>query len=500
MDLGKVLEIINKDRNKDEACFVFSLWKDPELYADYMNLNTGNDKTLKDKDAIFYYKLGRDMYKNGFRTFDGITLDTYLSTRPKIEKRFNEYGGMHEVEQLKSLIHTDNVDGYFDAIAKKNSLSMMAEKYEEIFDDVGRFDDATNEDVYNAFDLLNSSIALATGNNVEIEDLTISDDFLEDCDKGSAKGLDYSQNCPVLNYITLGIPLGEMTMFAGHSGVGKSSFLFENVVLPLNQQGVKVAVISNEMRSKDYKMLLLIHILTHDLGEETKDGKHKGYWDLTRKKIKMGGFSDEQWEMLRKAKDISKSDQYNGIRFVKMFENEASKTMKYMRKLACQGYQVIVWDTMKSDDVVDEIMWQSLMVNSRRIFQIASKNNIAIVPTYQLALSTSNQRFLDAGCLSNSKQIKEVFSEMLLARPLWQDEYSGEKHDVKPYTLKKEKDGTWKRDESIQLDPTKRYMVVFVEKTRNDEDRQQVLYEFNGRYNIWREIGRCVVINDHSGR
>ena len=34
-------------------------------------------------------------------------------------------------------------------------------------------------------------------------------------------------------------------------------------------------------------------------------------------------------------------------------------------------------------------------------------------------------------------------------------------------------------------------------KTRNDEDKQQVLYEVNGRFNSWKEIGYCTIINEH---
>ena len=488
MDLDKTLEIINKDRSKAEACFVFSLWKDPDLYADYLTLNTGADQTLKDKDAIFYYKLGRELYKNGFRTFDGITLDTFLSTRPKIEKKFNEYGGMNEVEQLKSLVSIDNVEAYFDAIAKRNSLSLLAEKYTEIFEDVGRFDDATNEDVYNAFDLLNSSVSLATGNDVKIEDLTLDDQYLQDCENGLAKGLDYGASCPILNYITLGIPKGDLTLLAGFSGTGKSSWAFENLILSLNKQGIKTAIISNEMRSEAYKNMLTAHILTKDMD----------YWGLTRKKLKMGGFTDEQKEKLKEAQKIS-HEKYNNIRFIKLFDNEIGRVIKFIRKLATQGYDMVFFDTFKGDDESEDNVWLKLITNSRKLFQIASKYNIAIVCTYQLALYAENQRYLGASCLSSSKQIKEVVSELIMMRYLWQDEYSGEKHDCKPYTLKKDKNGKYIRDESIQLDPTKKYIVFFLNKSRSDEDQQQVLMEFNGRYNSWREIGRCTILNDHKG-
>ena len=100
--------------------------------------------------------------------------------------------------------------------------------------------------------------------------------------------------------------------------------------------------------------------------------------------------------------------------------------------------------------------------------------------------------------LSNAKQIKEIFSEIVYIRTLWEDEYSGEKYDVKPYQLEKDTSGKYtKVRKIIDLDRDKKYAVAFLDKTRNDEDKQQVLYQFDGVYNRWKEIGFCSVINEH---
>ena len=485
MNLEETLTRINKDREKVEAAFVFSLWKDPELFGDYLTINDGKVKTLRNKDAQFYFDLGKALYLQGYRNFDSITVESYLSDKSSTKKQFETYGGYGEVKQLMGLIDTDNIDGYYDAITKKNTLCAIAAKCDELFDDVSRFDKATNEDIYATFDLMLNEVSLATHSDTKIENLLIDDEFIDECQSGMAVGLDYSENCPILNYITMGMPLGDMYMLAGHSGIGKSSFVFENFVLPLTHKGIKCAIISNEMRSRDYKFLLLAHVLTKELD----------YWELTRKKMKKGGMTQEQLNKMYEAKDIIER-KYASISFVKLFENNINSVTKYIRKLAHQGYQMIVWDTMKSDDEVDPIMWQMLLMNSRRVFNLASKLNINITTTFQLSLATQNQRFLDAGCLSNSKQVKEVFSEMVYLRLLWPDEYTGERYDVKPFKLTKTDTGATIKT-FIDLDKEKKYIIAFVDKTRNDEDKQQVLYEFNGRYNKWREIARCTVINEH---
>ena len=88
---------------------------------------------------------------------------------------------------------------------------------------------------------------------------------------------------------------------------------------------------------------------------------------------------------------------------------------------------------------------------------------------------------------------------MIYLRQLWDDEYTGEKHDCKAYRLKRDANGKLtKVKEMITLDKDKKYLVAFLDKTRNDEDKQTILYEWNGRYNKWTEIGYCTIYNDHA--
>ena len=122
----------------------------------------------------------------------------------------------------------------FDKIAKANALSMFAKKYDEMFNHVERFDQLSSEDVYNAFDLLNNSIALTSGNESKIEDLLIDEEYIKKCDSGLEVGLNFSKACPLLNYNLLGIPVGDISLIGASSGVGKSSFVFENFIICRN--------------------------------------------------------------------------------------------------------------------------------------------------------------------------------------------------------------------------------------------------------------------------
>lgn len=254
--------------------------------------------------------------------------------------------------------------------------------------------------------------------------------------------------------------------------------------MPLANDGTPCCILSNEMGVDTYKNLLLIHILTRELN----------YWKITRKKLKIGGFSSEELDLLKQAAVISK-DKYSHIKFVKLFDNDSSKIMKYIRRLSRTGTKAFFWDTFKNDDsAMDEKAWQQLLLNSRRIFNLVSKEQVALVTTFQLALYTTNQRFLDASCLSSSKQVKEVVSELVMMRRLWQDEYTGEKYDCHPFKYSRENP---KIKETFTLEKDKTYNVCILDKTRNDADKVCVLFEWQGAWNAWREIGYCTIVNEH---
>lgn len=487
MDVNEVVKKIEANRPQIEGSFVFSLWRDPQLYDDYKNVMEGKDKTLVNEDAIFYFLIGKALRQKGIQTFDNITVDTYLADKPNLRSHFESLGGWTQCANMIKLVNSENVEAYFDQISKMNTLKIMCKRCDEMFENVERFDKATNDDVYNAFELLNNSVALTTGHDSKVESIVADEKYIQECDEGQSVGIQYGKIATLLNNITLGLPIGDMFLLAAHSGSYKSSFLFNNIVLPVAENGEKVCIISNEMTASAYKNLLLVHVLTCDLN----------YWKITRKKLKLGHFTDEDKEMLSKAIKIEEA-KYSNIQFVKMFSSSTSDLVKYIKKLARSGTKVFVYDTMKSDDSSggSDHMWQNLLMDSRRIFQTVNKEQVCFVAAFQLALYTTNQRYLDAGCLSSSKQIKEVCSELLMIRLLWQDEYSNEKYDCEPYRYKKTDSGKYIKV-PILLDKDKTYVVIFVDKTRNDERGQCLLYQVNGAYNTWQEIGYCTIKNDH---
>ena len=175
-----------------------------------------------------------------------------------------------------------------------------------------------------------------------------------------------------------------------------------------------------------------------------------------------------------------------------MYDYDMKKVSKIARREAKRGMKVLVYDTMKYSGDGDSV-WTSLIDDSKDLFQICSKLDIAGVVSFQLAPSTKNKvRTLDETCLSNAKQVKEVFSEMVAFRDIWSDEFVGEDYDIKPYKVVKGEDGKYKK-EYHNLEKGKKYKIFFHFKTRNDEVGTALIYEYQGYQNKWIEKYFCTV-------
>lgn len=482
MDTKKAIEQINQGRDRVEAQFVFSLWNDPELYQNYARVNQGKDRTIRDNDAKFYFYLGRKLYEAGYRNFDHVTLETFLEGYKEIRKEYENRGGWKTVDDLKSIVNPNNIDAVFDKIAKMNNLTNICEEYEKKFSDPTLFESLSNDEVYTLFESINSNASITSGNVEQIEDLTISDEFVEHLKSGEDKGYSYSTYCPSLSYITMGAKPGSLYLVGGYSGTGKTSWVFQCMLMGLHAEGVKVAIISNEMKIDTYRILLLEHVLVHEFK----------YYGLPRKSLRTGKFGAEQEEMVRRAQQVI-NENYNDIKFVKLFDNNIEKIMMYMKRLKSMGVSVIFYDTFKADDNAEtDSVWQSLMFDARKIFQCASKLDICCITTYQLALHAENTRYLTASCLSNSKQIKEIYETMIYMRPVWDDEKNPtSKNYIRPYRF----DNGIKRE--LTMSDSYQYILVFVDKNRADEDKQVLLYQWKPSWNEWLEVGYAKVLNDH---
>jgi hypothetical protein len=87
--------------------------------------------------------------------------------------------------------------------------------------------------------------------------------------------------------------------------------------------------------------------------------------------------------------------------------------------------------------------------------------------------------------------IKEVANVILLMRKVLPEELDKESRMyMKPYRLIKDfETGKWSKTYLEDLDASKDYRLIFIDKNREGEDSKVLLYEFSGRSGTFTEIG-----------
>lgn len=474
-------EILLQNRQMLEANFIFCLWKDPELYGEYSKeLNPSKDFITP--DGVFYYSLGKELYDMEYQSFDEVTVYTYLQSNETLLEGFNRRGGQRTVNEIRDILDVNNVETYYDQLLKNNMLMKLYDKGFDVISEYNKFKKMTTSDLYDYFEYQLDNVFLNRGAGVKIEDLDIDDQFIEDCDAGIEKGLSYASTAPILNYLTLGLHLANVQIFGGYSGTGKTSFCMNTYVFPILDQGECITIIANEMNKKAWLHMFIATIMSQKLN----------YFGLTRKKQKSGGLNSEQKNMMYEAKKYYEEHYKGRIKFAKIYDYSTEDVKRIARKMSKKGFKYVLYDTFKSENSASDNMTGELVEASKQLLQVAEKENISIIITMQLAIHTEGTRYLTAQTLSGAKAVKEVVSEVVLMRKLWDDEFNGEKFDVKPWRFKKDSHGkiTGVKEE-LTLKPDKKYRILFLEKTRNDEDDICLLYQFDGAWNKWYELGYC---------
>lgn len=464
-----------------EGVMIALFYSNPESYLD-ANIN----KKYLSEGGKFFIDILDNLLKKGVTDITNVNVLSEARALGVTDK-LEEFGGVRLLEDFKKITRVENADAIVNEWVKWN---MVKAYYQKGLLDINKFDwnKLVKMNASNLYDYIEhqlNSIDLDVASDFEIERLSYSDEEIQGLLDGENMGYDYSKHCYILNSLTLGIPRGDITLFAGYSGSGKSSFVTEAMIITLVEQGIKCCIISNEMKSDAFKLLLEVHVLTQRLD----------YWKVTRRKLKSGNLNDEELKMVKRARDIIVKEYNPYLVFVKLFDYNVKKVGKIVKKLSRQNFSVYLFDTLKADtNSNDASIWQGLLNDSKELFQIASKNNVAMILTMQLSLATKNkQRWLDESALSNSKQVIEVCSNCFTTRNLWNDEFAGETYDIKPYKLKKnEVTGKYEK-EYFELDKDKVYKLIFMNKTRADKNGDVIIYQFIGEWNIWKELGYATV-------
>ena len=332
---------------------------------------------------------------------------------------------------------------------------------------------------------------------LEEEEIDFDDEFIDNCEEGLENGVPFDIagydvngeeiNCfPFLTRQTMGLLEGTLTMLAGFSSAGKSTW-FVTVIMALLFHGRKVLIISNEERVKKFKAKFMVWLL----------GKRNRYFKLSKSKFLSGDINEESRKQLADVQKFWRENYKGKLKFISIADADMSVVKKKIRENALRyGYDTVLYDTFKiqEKDFSGQRQDLALVRDSRELDKIGKKYNLIMLASVQLAEYMRGKLFLDSSVLSNSKQIKEILEGLFLMRTVYDEELDEKsKYYCHPFRLKKV-DDKW-IEEEYKPDRNAVWRILFVEKTRNGRNSSDTgvayLLKYDGDHCIFRETCQC---------
>ena len=470
-----------------------------------------DDLELKKEDFItndgrFYFGLLTQLRKKGFYSLDEITILSNMND--EVIERYEACGGWESIQHQIDIINDKNFDTYIDILYRENIMLHMYDDGIDLLHTVdvnGKkvvllklFRKMDADSVQDWWDARIASYGTGYSSKIlEEEEIDFDDEFIDNCEEGLENGVPFDIagydvngeeiNCfPFLTRQTMGLLEGTLTMLAGFSSAGKSTW-FVTVIMALLFHGRKVLIISNEERVKKFKAKFMVWLL----------GKRNRYFKLSKSKFLSGDINEESRKQLADVQKFWRENYKGKLKFISIADADMSVVKKKIRENALRyGYDTVLYDTFKiqEKDFSGQRQDLALVRDSRELDKIGKKYNLIMLASVQLAEYMRGKLFLDSSVLSNSKQIKEILEGLFLMRTVYDEELDEKsKYYCHPFRLKKVND-KW-IEEEYKPDRNAVWRILFVEKTRNGRNSSDTgiayLLKYDGDHCIFRETCQC---------
>lgn len=457
-------------------------------------------------DGRFYFSLLKDLRKKGFYSLDEITI--LSNSKQEVIDRYEDCGGWDSIQHQMDIINTQNFDTYIDILYRENVMLRMCDDGFNLLKEINikdkkviplkLFRKMTAEEVTDWYEARISTYGAGYSSKIlEEEEIDFDDEFIESCAEGEENGVPFDIagydkngeeiNCfPFLSRQIMGLLEGTLTMMGGFSSAGKSTWWI-TVLMALLYYDRKILIISNEENIKKFKIKFMVWLL----------GKRNRYFKLTKKKMSVGDINKESREQLKDVQAFWRKNYKGRVKFIAMNDADMAVVKKKVRENVLKfGYDTVLYDTFKiqESDFSSSRQDLSLVRDSRELDKLAKKYNLIMLASVQLAEYMKGKLFLDASCLSNAKQTKEILENLFLMRTVYAEELDEKsKYYCHPFRLKKIND-KW-IEEEYKADPNAVWRMLFVEKTRNGNNSSDTgiayLLKFSGDHSIFREVAQC---------
>lgn len=461
-----------------EANIVSIFYKKPELMYDYqLKLEDFSENTWR-----VYWQIAYDIIvKEKKSVLDDITVGLYLEKHSKLKQKYDEYGGYYTIDKATEYIKTSNISGYVNELKKWETVIRMIASGFPVTDRIKEFVDMSLDEIYKEYDALLNHIFINA--EEDVMSYSLSDgiyDLIEQLNEGIAVGLPYD-NMPTLTKETGGQLPGNITLVGGLSNMGKTTLTRTMLIPSAVKYGERLVILVNEEGKAKWQRELIVWVANNIYKT-----------DLQKFVVRDGKFSDEVKELLYKCADwIAEKSENNMLTIIPFARYETQKAIRVIKKYASLGVKYFILDTYKADaGSRSDRMWLDMQQNMVDIYDTVKAEggkNVHITITFQLAKSSARQRFYSQDNIGMAKSIIDPASTCLMLRDVFEDEYTGERNELKVYRL----DGKNNKSKiPVKLDHDKHYQLIFIVKNREGAANNiQIVCEHDMSRNLLKEVG-----------
>lgn len=469
-------------KSNAEMQYVVALYDNIDLYDEYKTQPTNITNVHW---RVYYQMLAQMIEKKGVKVVDEMAMTMFVEGQSeKLQKLYENAGGWYTIEEGKAIIESENIESYYRDVLRFSTILRL--------NDAG-FNVEANWETYRKMTFQELSEAVSGAVDTIFADVDMGEDkvydikkdikqMLIDADMGVNRGLPVSSK--LLNSVVNGMSLGNISMVAGGSGVGKTFITLCQILPTTIDEKQPLLIMCNEEAMDKWQREIIIWIINNRLGG-----------DFIKERFYQGAFTKEEWDLLNKATAWLDEMLEDGlVQFVNFSTFAMGKAIKLIRKYASQhGIKYYIIDTLKLDnDIgsnVSDLAWLQLQQNMVKLYNVIkpTAKNVHVWVTYQMNKSVKT-RFLSQGDLGMSKNVADVVSTLILVRNVMETEKGTEAKSLK---VKKANGG------EVSLSEDYEYMVAFIDKNRQGSTANQVVWRVDKGRNIMKDVGFTRIAQDY---
>jgi hypothetical protein len=496
---------------QNEILLVGSLYKNPDLYVSWgQYIRSKYD--FDDEATKFYYDCFELMFKTFAQTVDENKVNTFMSQDKDRLKSYKTYGAYKTIIQWMQLADIDDFKNYFN-IVKKYSLIREYQRNGYPIQKMlqhKKFNEWTANDIYRMIrakaDKINTVILVNDESVVLNEDneKTISNFLIK-----PQMGLEIPWQ--LVNEMFRGCRLGKVVFNGFLSNEGKTRNLMKLLSYITLVKNEKFLLLSNEMDEDDLRSCLITTVVNNPEFKEL----HGIEIIKPEKEIVLGQYRNDKGEFILRATDINgkfieseeefiqrvqkSSEEYRNIleigkwidgkrdkliffKDVGMGYSDQDLEFEYRKHNMIHGVKFAGYDTLKGYNTDD---WMTIKQTATKLKELMKELKMFLWAVFQLTDDTvwTDVFQLSSNNIANAKQIKHIADFLLLGKRIPKEDY----HKYQYISLE-----DWGISKPKDLDLSKKYFVLKVDKNRGGNKDYMPLFEMNLDLNTWIEVGYLI--------